>query len=928
MARRVFNGARPMPYIQFRFLLSLAILTSLLAAPQSGNAQAAKDETNRGAATVLVFDVSNSMWGQVEGRSKIEIAREVIADLLDEWNPDADLGLVAYGHRRAGDCGDIEQVLPIAPVDPRRFSDVVNSLVPRGKTPLTAAVREAAEILNYTDSPATVILVSDGIESCNADPCALAEELERGGIDFTAHVVGFDVARIEDQRQLSCLADTTGGQFLTAETAGELLDALRTVAAPPPPMLRLEAIDRAAGAPLTDPNLRWTVVALDREETILSGEAMARPELEVGAGRYFARAELGDRAGSIEFDYAGDDDALHQVVLAVLVRLDAPEEAEASNTVSVFWTGPDAPGDFIALAEPGAAATSFVVYARTSAGSPAKLDMPETPGDYELRYVDAASGRVMAELPIRVVGAAATLEAPPVVEAGSAFEVTWTGPENDGDFITIVPADADEGSEGNYAYTRKGSPANMTAPDKPGAYELRYVSRLSRKSLARLPITVTPASATLEAPPAIGAGAAIEVAWTGPDNQNDFITIVPAGEKEGNYTYTRKGSPLEVKAPDEPGGYELRYVTGQSSATLARLPISVTEVSASLEAPPAIGAGAAIEVAWTGPDNQNDFITIVSSGEKEGTHGNYTYTRKGSPLEVRAPDEPGNYELRYVTGQSSVTIARLPIAVTAVSATLDAPPAIGAGAAIEISWIGPDNQNDFITIVPANAKEGTYGDYTYTRKGTPLEVRAPDEPGSYELRYVSAQSNVTLAVLPITVTAVSATLGAPPLANAGAGVEVSWTGPDNQNDFVTVVVTGEKEGKHGNYTYTRKGNPLVVRMPETPGSYELRYVTGQSKQTLVRLPITLAPVAATLEAAPVVAAGSMIQVDWSGPDNQNDLIAIARPDQDNRQTIAYTYTRNGSPLEVRAPKEKGAYELRYLTAQDKNILARLPITVN
>jgi len=706
------------------------------------------------ASTVIVFDVSNSMWGQVEGRSKIEIAREVIEDLLDDWDPDVDLGLVAYGHRRAGDCRDIEQVIPVGPVDPGSFSEIVNSLVPRGKTPLTEAVREAAEILNYRDSRATVILVSDGIESCKADPCALARELERGGIDFTAHVVGFDVGRIADQRQLSCLADTTGGRYLTADTAGELLSALRTIAAPPPPMLRLEAVARAGCAAIDDPALRWTVVALDREETVLGGETLARPELDVAAGRYFARAELGGSAGSVEFDYPGDTDALHQVVLVVGASLDAPDEAEAGTTIAVIWTGPDTPGDYIALAEPGAPASSFAVYARTSTGSPAKLALPEAPGDYELRYIDAAGGRVLADRPIRVAGAAATLEAAPVIEAGADFDVAWTGPGNQNDFIIIVLAGADQGASGNYAYTRKGSPATLKAPDQPGGYELRYISGLSRATLARLPVTVAGVAATLEAPPAIGAGAEIRVTWTGPDNQNDYITIVPAGEEEGkygNYTYTSKGSPLKLRAPDQPGSYELRYLTAQTRATLARLPITVAEVTATLEAQPAANAGAEIRVTWTGPDNQRDLITIVSAGEEEGKYGNYTYTGKGSPLKLRLLETPGSYELRYVTAQSRRTLARLPITLMPVTAALEAAPVVTAGTMVQVTWTGPDNLRDYIAIARPDQEGRQQLTYTYTGSGSPLKVKAPKEPGNYELRYVTAQDKNVLARLPITV---------------------------------------------------------------------------------------------------------------------------------------------------------------------------------
>jgi Ca-activated chloride channel family protein len=107
----------------------------------------------------------------------------------------------------------------------------------------------------------------------------------------------------------------------------------------------------------------------------------------------------------------------------------------------------------------------------------------------------------------------------------------------------------------------------------------------------------------------------------------------------------------------------LRYVSGQSRATLARLPIAVTAVTAELEAPPVVPAGGNVKIVWTGPDNQNDFITIVPAGTEEGKYGNYTYTRKGSPLDVKVPEEPGVYELRYLNGQSRTTLTSLPITV-------------------------------------------------------------------------------------------------------------------------------------------------------------------------------------------------------------------------------------------------------------------------
>jgi Ca-activated chloride channel family protein len=116
----------------------------------------------------------------------------------------------------------------------------IGGLGPKGKTPLGDAVRQAAAALQYTEDPATVVLISDGKENCGMDPCALGTELARTGVDFTALVIGFDVDEI-DQAGLRCLAENTGGLFLPAEDATGLREAIdRTVEeveAPPAPVV-------------------------------------------------------------------------------------------------------------------------------------------------------------------------------------------------------------------------------------------------------------------------------------------------------------------------------------------------------------------------------------------------------------------------------------------------------------------------------------------------------------------------------------------------------------------------------------------------------------------------------------------------------------------------------------------------------------------
>ena len=72
------------------------------------------------------------------------------------------------------------------------------------------------------------------------------------------------------------------------------------------------------------------------------------------------------------------------------------------------------------------------------------------------------------------------------------MEVIWKGPDNKGDFITIVKMGAPEGSYLEYAYTKDGNPAGLVAPDDPGPHEVRYLSGQGYRTLSRAPITVTP----------------------------------------------------------------------------------------------------------------------------------------------------------------------------------------------------------------------------------------------------------------------------------------------------------------------------------------------------------------------------------------------------------------------------------------------------
>ena len=178
---------------------------------------------------VIIFDASGSMWGQINGKAKIEIARDALKNVVREWNPNVELGLTVYGHRSKGDCNDIETVIPVGKVDKNKVIRTVMAIKPKGKTPISRSLRKVADEIKYTEEKATIILISDGKETCDPDPCGTAKELEKEGIDFVTHVIGFNVDKKTSQ-QLECIASATGGEYFSAKNAAALNKAMKVIA--------------------------------------------------------------------------------------------------------------------------------------------------------------------------------------------------------------------------------------------------------------------------------------------------------------------------------------------------------------------------------------------------------------------------------------------------------------------------------------------------------------------------------------------------------------------------------------------------------------------------------------------------------------------------------------------------------------------------
>lgn len=184
-------------------------------------------------ALLLLLDSSGSMLLDAgDGRDKITAAKEALKTLVDALPTGAPVGLRVYGHRfpntdKANGCQDSELVQPVGPLDKNAMKGRIDSFGAQGYTPISLSLEQG-----YGDLPAegarTMVLVSDGEETCDRDPCQVARDLEARGVELVIEAVGFQVDDTT-RAQLTCIAEATGGQYRDAANAAELADELKEI---------------------------------------------------------------------------------------------------------------------------------------------------------------------------------------------------------------------------------------------------------------------------------------------------------------------------------------------------------------------------------------------------------------------------------------------------------------------------------------------------------------------------------------------------------------------------------------------------------------------------------------------------------------------------------------------------------------------------
>lgn len=236
----------------------------------------------------LIVDSSGSMNELIGQTPKYQSARKVIDRVLEELKDDRQVGLRLFGYwgryvlrienPKAAAIApndprlnkDSQLVVPIAPFDSEQRAQMkrwLDSARPRGKTPLVYSLLEANRDFSKDQNlKKTIVLISDGKETCGGRIEDVAEAFKKSDIDVVIHVVGFDVEKDEEAvKQLLQIATQNGGKFFKAGNPEELTTALRAAV-----------------------NVRYEVIDSTTDKVIANGIVDGEP-VELEQGKYRVR---------------------------------------------------------------------------------------------------------------------------------------------------------------------------------------------------------------------------------------------------------------------------------------------------------------------------------------------------------------------------------------------------------------------------------------------------------------------------------------------------------------------------------------------------------------------------------------------------------------------------------------------------------------
>ena len=208
---------------------------------------------------LFVFDASQSMLAKWETDSKINVAKKMMSSLLDSLSQveNLEVALRVYGHQKPvppQDCSDTRLEVPFGKNNFNKIKAVINGLDPKGTTPIARSLESAAlDFPQSTKSRNIIILITDGIEACDGDPCAVSLALQKQGVMLKPFVVGVGLD-LEFKKTFECV-----GQYFDAANETQFKEVLGIVISQAlnNTTLQVNLLDKSGNPTETDVNLTF-----------------------------------------------------------------------------------------------------------------------------------------------------------------------------------------------------------------------------------------------------------------------------------------------------------------------------------------------------------------------------------------------------------------------------------------------------------------------------------------------------------------------------------------------------------------------------------------------------------------------------------------------------------------------------------------------
>ena len=179
---------------------------------------------------LFILDASNSMNAKWDEQTRIEAAKDLLAKAVDSLKdvPNLEIALRVYGHQSPitatyQDCNDTKLEIPFGPANHDKIKYRIKSILAKGTTPIARSLEAAAEDFPDQNSRNIIILITDGLEACDNDPCVIAKKLKDKGVKVTPFVIGLgmDLSYLD---KFNCI-----GPYFDAETKDAFRNVLKNV---------------------------------------------------------------------------------------------------------------------------------------------------------------------------------------------------------------------------------------------------------------------------------------------------------------------------------------------------------------------------------------------------------------------------------------------------------------------------------------------------------------------------------------------------------------------------------------------------------------------------------------------------------------------------------------------------------------------------